>query len=430
MSLALSAQVYDAQSKQSFDVCFERFPVRLGRNQLNELHLDRPYVSQFHLLLELSGHQILVKDLGSTNGTVHNRQRLQRDQLIDISEQPELHIGPLQIRLVVQEVEKKQQRVTSALDLGTEAGQQLEQERTTALAAGNEDPYVQQVAPYIEAYRSAWAQVYGLIYEHLTRLPQDIRERYLKRLLVEHAALGGESDFQQVSQYYGVPAYSVGPLTTANAGALAINELFTQLAPGLPPLAEPRQTVAFARRLRDIMNVFMKAFISLRDGYEQFEIEVLKKDVRMDRGTPVGVAKDNIALAQVLFGHDTDTEDTAHELHNVFVEVMTHQVAMLDGVMGGVKQLLEKLSPAAIEQRYEQTGKKGGLFSNKYEGLWQAYVTVHGDYRGEDAETFRTIFGPGFARVYAATSGEAYQASGEIAEHSGRHLAHSATPRR
>ena len=48
MSVALVARVFDTQANESFDVTFERFPVRIGRNQLNDLHIDRPYVSQFH----------------------------------------------------------------------------------------------------------------------------------------------------------------------------------------------------------------------------------------------------------------------------------------------------------------------------------------------------------------------------------------------
>ena len=96
-------------------------------------------------------------------------------------------------------------------------------------------------------------------------------------------------------------------------------------------------------------------------------------------------------------------------------------VRILNGVMEGVKQLLGTLSPQAIEQRYEKRGKRGGLFSNKYEGLWQEYQTAHSDYQGEDKETFLIIFGPQFSRAYAATTGEAYTASGEpTGTHAGR----------
>ncbi|MBM4359753.1 MAG: hypothetical protein FJ096_16745, partial [Deltaproteobacteria bacterium] len=110
-----------------------------------------------------------------------------------------------------------------------------------------------------------------------------------------------------------------------------------------------------------------------------------------------------------------------HQLHEIFIEVMTHQVAMMNGVMEGVKQLLGTLSPGTIEQRYDRKGKKGGLFSNKYEGLWQEYQTAHADYQGEDKETFLIIFGPQFSHAYAATTGEAYTASGEpTGTHAGR----------
>ena len=161
------------------------------------------------------------------------------------------------------------------------------------------------------------------------------------------------------------------------------------------------------------MDVFLKCFVSLRDGYQEFETEVLRRERFEQQGNMVGTARDHHDLGRVIFAHDSDSEVTCRQLHEVFVEVMTHQVALLNGVMEGVKQLLEKLSPEAIEKAYESKGKKGGLFSNKYEGLWEAYQTVHGDYRGEDKETFLIIFGPQFSRAYAATTGEAYQSSGE-----------------
>ena len=84
MPVALTTQVLDSQSNQSFETQYERFPVRIGRNQLNDLHIDRPYVSQFHAAIEVNGKQIFVKDLGSTNGTVYRGQKMVRDQLVDL----------------------------------------------------------------------------------------------------------------------------------------------------------------------------------------------------------------------------------------------------------------------------------------------------------------------------------------------------------
>jgi type VI secretion system protein ImpI len=282
----------------------------------------------------------------------------------------------------------------------------------------------------VEAYRQAWANVYRLVYEHLTRLQPDVRTNYLKRLLIEHPAVAQEGDFQKVAQYYGVPVHEWGELSTQTAALAAVVELSKQLTPEMPSPDDPTKVLGFARRIRDSMDVFLKCFVSLRDGYQEFEAEVLRKERFEQQGNMVGAAKDHQALANVIFSPDSNSQVTCHQLHEVFVEVMTHQVALLNGVMEGVKQLLEKLSPEAIERQYEQKGKKGGLFSNKYEGLWEAYQTVHGDYRGEDKETFLIIFGPQFSRAYAATTGEAYQTSGEGGGGSVNRITMSANNRR
>ena len=94
---------------------------------------------------------------------------------------------------------------------------------------------------------------------------------------------------------------------------------------------------------------------------------------------------------------------------------MQHQVALINGVMEGVRTLLTKLSPKTIEEDLERRGKKGGLFSNKFEALWKLYEVVHGDYAGEQKETYMIIFGPQFSRAYARTAGEDEKAAGDAA---------------
>jgi len=417
MSVALKVTVLDSQTNESFEHTFERFPVRLGRNQLNDLHIDRPFISQFHASFEINEGQIWAKDLGSTNGTVHQGQKLLRDQFVNVTVAPEVHIGPISLRLELQEIALAQQTAlpttASVLDIGTPAGAGVLEERTRPVQPGQEDPFIRQLVPYVEAYRGAWSNVYRLVYEHLTRLPSDVRTTYLKRLLIEHPALGSEPDFQKVTQYYGVPAHEHGELSPSLASHAALAELCAVLAPDTPCPDDTDKLLAFARRLRDAMEVFLKCFVSLRDGYQEFETEVLRRDERYaEQDNRVGVAKDDRELGIVLFGPDANPEASRH-LHEVFVEVMTHQVALMNGVMEGVRQLLDKLAPKDIEREYERRGKKGGLFSNRFEALWKLYETRHGDYSGEDTETFLIIFGPQFAGAYAKTTGEALQTSGD-----------------
>lgn len=412
MSVALVARVFDTQANQSFDATFERFPVRIGRNQLNDLHIDRPYVSQFHAAIDIKDRQVLVKDLGSTNGTVYGGHRLQRDTPIDVTSAPEIAIGPIVIRMgLVQAAPKKKEepKEGTVLDFGQsgEAPAALSQ-KPKPIPPGAEDPYVRQVAPYIEAYRTAWGSVYRVIYDHLTRLPPDVRTNYLKRLGLENASVIGEPDFQKIAQYYGVDARLLGELAPPQAALAALTELAQTLAPGLKVADDVPSVLNFARRLRDAMEVFLKCFISLRDGYQEFEAEVLARERSAQGGDRVALAKDAKELGAVLLDARGGA-DTARQLHDIFVDVMSHQVALLNGVMEGVKTLLKQLSPNAIEEELDRRGKKGGLFSNKYEALWKMYEVRHGDYSGEDKETFLIIFGPQFSRAYAASAGEDYK---------------------
>ena len=145
----------------------------------------------------------------------------------------------------------------------------------------------------------------------------------------------------------------------------------------------------------------------MRDGYQAFTQEMLGTD-RSDQDDRVATAKDAKELGMVLLT-PSGGQEAARQLHDIFVEVMAHEVKLLNGVMEGVKTLLGRLSPRTLEEELERKGKRGGLFSNKYEELWKLYESRHGDYAGEDKQTFEAIFGPQFARAYAANAAEDYK---------------------
>ncbi len=411
MPVALVARVFDTQANQSFDATFERFPVRVGRNQLNDLPIDRPYVSQFHAALDVRNeNQLFVKDLGSTNGTLFQGQRLTRDTPVDITNTPEITIGPVVIRVGLVAAQPKanvEPQGRGLLDFGENGHQaQALSQNFQRVAPGAEDPYLRQVVPYIEAYRQAWQTVYRVIYDHLTRLPPDVRSNYLRRLGTEYAPVSLENDFRKIAQYYQVDMRVFTEAGPGQAALAVLSELAQTLAPGSKAPDDVPSVLAFSKRMRDSMDVFLKCFVSLRDGYQEFETEVLARERTAQ--APVAIAKDAKELGNVLLGN-ASTPDTARQLHDIFVDVMSHQVALLNGIMEGVKQLLVKLSPKTIEAELERSGKKGGLFSNRYEALWKLYEVRHGDYAGEDKETFLIIFGPQFSRAYAATAGEDYE---------------------
>ena len=151
---------------------------------------------------------------------------------------------------------------------------------------------------------------------------------------------------------------------------------------------------------------------------------IVGKERESMAGDVVASAKDAKELGAVLLGPQAAPEAT-RQVNDLFVDVMSHQVAMLNGVMEGVKTLLTQLSPKAIEEDFERKGKKAGLFSNKYEALWKFYEDRHGDYSGEDKQTFLIIFGPQFSKAYAASAGEDYKSTGDAA---GKNIRLTITP--
>lgn len=417
MPVALVAKVFDTQANQQFEATFERFPVRIGRNQLNDLQIDRPYVSQFHAAIDLRDRQIFVRDLGSTNGTVYQGRRLVRDQPVDVTAIPEVNVGPIVLRLSLVEAQVKKPSGPeggNVLDLN-DAGAAAALARPKPIPPGGEDPFIRQLVPYIEAYRAAWGAVYRVVYDHLTRLPPELRANYIKRLGMEHGPVALETDFQKIAQYYGVDPRALGEMTPPQAALAALGELSRTLVPNDPAPADVAGVVTFVRRLRDTLEVFLKCFCSLRDGYNEFRAEVLVKDRESMASDRVATAKDSKELAAVLVGPGAAPEAT-RQVNDVFVDVMSHQVALLNGVMEGVKTLLVKLSPKSLEEEFDKRGKKGGgFFSNKYEALWKFYEEQHGDYSGEDKQTFLIIFGPQFSKAYAASAAEDYNAGGGAA---------------
>ncbi len=66
------------------------FPVNgtltIGRAAGCEITLDDTYISQLHARVSLADHGIIVEDLGSTNGTYLNRQRVTGPVVVNIGD--------------------------------------------------------------------------------------------------------------------------------------------------------------------------------------------------------------------------------------------------------------------------------------------------------------------------------------------------------
>ncbi len=95
--LPLLIRLDNLEANTSNQHAFLRSPVRIGRNRMNDIALDLPFVSQWHAVVRFDENNTEYIDLGSTNGTLANGQRLARHQPIAVSGNVDLRIGHLRV---------------------------------------------------------------------------------------------------------------------------------------------------------------------------------------------------------------------------------------------------------------------------------------------------------------------------------------------
>jgi predicted component of type VI protein secretion system len=96
----LSVRVENCATHQFTEHTFQRSPVRIGRNALNELTLQEGYVSLSHAVLRFDPERIQVIDLGSTNGTHVDGVRIESNVPVTLKDSSELRIGDLRLHLL------------------------------------------------------------------------------------------------------------------------------------------------------------------------------------------------------------------------------------------------------------------------------------------------------------------------------------------
>src|SRR5216110_2331050 len=79
---------------------FAKSPIRIGRNQLNDISLDDPFVSEWHGTLRFDRQSVAYFDLGSTNGSLLEGQRLAKNVATPLTPESRLKLGLIYIQAV------------------------------------------------------------------------------------------------------------------------------------------------------------------------------------------------------------------------------------------------------------------------------------------------------------------------------------------
>jgi hypothetical protein len=183
-----------------------------------------------------------------------------------------------------------------------------------------------------------------------------------------------------------------------------LRELAASLVPG-KELRTAGDLARFITKLHDSIEVFCRCFIPLREGYAQFVSSLDLQRAAMQRSMyrsraymAVEMARDPESLAGALLDWTNESVDAHKAIDGIYADLMIHQVALLDGVMQGVKALLDELSPDNLEQNVGRS-KLGVGLSGRYKTLWQSYCDRF-EQLSEEKQAFSHIFGHDFTEAY------------------------------
>ncbi len=453
--LPLLVRITNTQTGETEHSAFASSPVRIGRNQLNEMVLNEPFISQWHAVVRFDEHKVRYVDLGSTNGTMMNGRRLARHVQVEVDSQTDLRIGPLQLAFARAQVTPDMYAAprTTIFNLNTQAGdhgigggatmafnpnepatleqstmflgggvniqQQIQQYQQQAAQGVPHQPtgaglpggvdmqqlvqITEQAKPYYEQYRRAWSQTLAQLRPQLERIPGPQREGMILCVCQQLPQLTKEPEFLEFVESLGVRPAALGEVDPA--------EWIKRLGGGaaqLPPGAQVNTAIAM-ERVGAVLESYSQAFVELRKGYEQFGEEMALQLVQDP--TPLSEAQSGEDVLRYLLDWTTDGGERVRELTRAFADLALHQVALLSGVMEGVRSMLHSISPQTLSgQRTQVLAKAGGggifekLFNFRKAGLWAKFADAHQRLTEEDRFS-REVFGRNFARAYFMVTG-------------------------
>lgn len=408
------------------DAGFVRSPVRLGRNHLNDLAIDEGFVSQWHGLLRFDEETTTYLDLGSTNGTKVDGERLEKQAEIDVTPELRLAIGPLRLQCVRVALRDDQivSRRASAFKLGgtSRASKGVGDEGTvklaesadgldgaTALGATSADGTAVLRAKEVAFRQKALLDELTPLYAELEAAQKKMQAALEKGLAEDGTAHEKEARAALLRTKF--PAAFGGAATAAGGPAVVgggedVPEWLERLASGSSK-GWPNTRRAL-ERAGMVLETFATSLVDLDAGQKQ-----VLTDLGIERGAEMN-SLPTFTEAGELLGYLLDAEADgrlrADQLAGAFADLALHQLGVVGGAQAGARALLGALSPHAIGAAargalVKTSASLGDLIfpwgaaSNYYK-----YVSKHLELNtGNTADTH--LFGQTFARAYYRVTG-------------------------
>ncbi len=428
---AVAIRVFDSEAGTTTEYAYTASPVRIGRNPLNDLTLPFPFVSGWHAVVRFDAAGAKFFDLGSTNGTLYNGRRVQAGEAIPILGEVSLTIGKLELRIQQGEgagIGASSQaapapppgvvhspaaysptsvhnspampapvRTASVPNAAARPGA-----GTAAVDMGDVHQSVNRLRPHYDAYRQSWGAMLREVSQTLSGMPAETHGYALSILQREFPEVVGEPEFKRMAEQAGA-LQGAPPSRMSGGSSGAVARLASSIRPGDAPPASAAEEERFLSCVEDVLRASAKALVELQKGQEQFGAEMGVRTIK--EYTALHAAGSSEAVLAYLLDWKAGGTSRTQELVGVYADLMIHQVALINGLMEGVRGLLARLSPQEIER-----GVNAG-WATRAAAVWKRYAEKHQQLTGEDQTLTSVVFGPEFARAYAEVGGEGSSSS-------------------
>jgi hypothetical protein len=370
-------------------MAFEAFPVRIGRDPVNECQLLFPFVSRVHARLELRGETLVLRDEGGRNGVIVGGERLAPGTEIDLlASGGQFEISWLQFRARLEEFEDDDdvrstphiRNAETELAIEAVSGERnatcLYAEKDVDPTAVDESAVLDQLRPLFERRDALLKEVDDAIRASLATIDGGRRVSILRRLREEQPANAPPS-------LACVEQKSYPPAELALQSMLELAALF---APNAPPLGSTACVAAFHQRLEIVLRTLLDGFIALRASY------------RCETGATGDAdrALNGVDFGAQLLDWTSDSDAAVRALEHAFAEMSAYHARLVGDVVLGVERLRDELAPHTIEANALTVGWGG-----RWRGAWREFGFRYDALFG-DAQRVDGVFGPVVERARAS----------------------------
>ncbi len=412
--LPLLVRVDDLTSGASRQFAFTRSPVRFGRSPMNDVVLDAPFISQWHGLVHFDAETTEYFDLGSTNGTFANGTRLAGKASVAVAGDVELRVHHLRFfcwrgaappGIEPDRAAEALGPVTRTM-LGIERRGSLREARDLLAPAPVLGAALERLRPAFAAHRQTKTRLVGEIHDALAGLPPEQHDAWLALAQKEFPELAAEPELRRSGHDHPMPD---GATVTLPAGPMGVVDEFARaLVPGVA-LSTLADVEKFLVRAATMLETSARAFVELRKGQVQFGKEMAVRT--FNESSPLARVREPSDVLAYLLDVRADATARIQELSTAYADLMIHQVALLGGMMEGVRSLLGRLGPETIDQEIDQVALKLGpltlsrrLWPFRGRSRWKRFVRRYREYIEEEKQLTSAVFGADFARAYSAVA--------------------------